>query len=145
MKTFSHWRAVGRAMRWARRQEGVRCSAIVKQGRVEVTWLRGTSADRVTLGGAGTLAHSLVIDLADGRYLEAVRLPAADLLRVLAALELIPADIAYAAERPEAATDGSGVPGQKTRRAVVESNPEPVAVTPLAAILGKLRRAWVSA
>lgn len=110
-----------------------------------MTWLRGTSADRVTLGGAGTLAHSLVIDLADGRYLEAVRLPAADLLRVLAALELIPADIAYAAERPEAATDGSGVPGQKTRRAVVESNPEPVAVTPLAAILGKLRRAWVSA
>jgi hypothetical protein len=98
VKTFAHWRVVGAAMRWARQQEGVERCVFTEDGIVEQTWMRDEQADEVTLGGLGTLAHSLTIDLADGRHLEAVHLPAVDILRVLAALDLIPARLAYAAD-----------------------------------------------
>jgi hypothetical protein len=94
MKTFSGWRAVGRAMRWARQQDGVECRREDEGVWITHIWRSGDPADHVELGGAGTLAYSLTIDLADGRYIEGVHLPAAEILRVLAALDLIPAELA---------------------------------------------------
>lgn len=94
MNTFPGWRSVGRAMRLARRQDGVTVSREDNGTWITHTWRYGDRADHVELGGAGTLAYSLTVDLADGRYLEASRLPAAEILRVLAALGLLPREIA---------------------------------------------------
>jgi hypothetical protein len=86
VKTFSHWRNVGRAMLEARRREGV----TVEPGGA---WRRGDTRVLVTDSRRG-----LIIDLPEGRYLDTGHLDAGQVLRVLAALDLIRADIAYAAD-----------------------------------------------
>jgi hypothetical protein len=86
VKTFANWRNVGLAMLEARRREGV----TVEPGGA---WRRGDARVLVTDSRRG-----LIIDLPEGRYLDTGHLDAGQALRVLAALELIPADIAYAAD-----------------------------------------------
>lgn len=94
MKPFPGWRAAGRAMQWARQQDGVTVERDRDGAWVSRRWRSGDPADHVELGGAGSLAHSLTIDLADGRYIESAHLPAVEVLRVLAALGLIPDELA---------------------------------------------------
>jgi hypothetical protein len=97
MKTFPHWRAMGRAMQWARQQNGV----IVERSRDEgngdrvITWAR--VADYITVAFDGD-TYQIGVDtdsnwLTDGHFESA-----GATLRVLAALDLIPAHLAYAAD-----------------------------------------------
>jgi hypothetical protein len=109
VKLFPHWRNVGRAMLEARRREGVTGPLTAQEnthnwnlveltwthedGRsVEISWRKGEAAVWVDVrrkprrGLPANMAGLVDID------------DAATVLRVLAALELIPADIAYAAD-----------------------------------------------
>lgn len=95
MKTFPHWRSVGRAMFDARRREGVTVTRHPDAWH-GYEWDRG-SADLVSVH-TGQRGCSLMVDLAGGRHLESGGMDATSALRVLAALDLIPADIAYAAD-----------------------------------------------
>ncbi|GIE30131.1 hypothetical protein Ait01nite_031760 [Actinoplanes italicus] len=110
MKTFPHWRAVGRAMLDARRREGVTAPRTVLDNRrgapaVELTWEREDGLTvglwRLRSGRSGPDLGVRYPDRADGTNLFAGMDSiddAGQVLRVLAALELIPADIAYAAD-----------------------------------------------
>lgn len=95
MKIFNHWRAVGRAMLNARRREGVTVTHDSNAWH-GYEWVRNSS-DTVSVH-AGPHGCSLMVDLAGGRHLECGGMDAASVLRVLAALDLVPADIAYAAD-----------------------------------------------
>lgn len=93
MMTFDGWRAVGRAMRWARQQDGV---TVTHDGDAWFghEWDRN-SMDVVRLGGRGNRqGYGVMVSLADGRHVESAGLDAATALRVLAALDLIPAELA---------------------------------------------------
>lgn len=93
MRIFPGWRAVGRAMLDARRREGVTVTRYPDAWH-GYEWDRN-SADTVSVH-TGQRGCSLMVDLAGGRHLEAGGMDAATVLRVLAALELIDARIAYA-------------------------------------------------
>jgi hypothetical protein len=113
VKTFSHWRAVGRAMLDARRREGVTAPrTAVDNGdhestglgltwkradglTVELWWLRiGSNVDV-----AVKYPHEWTESRPYGQFVGVDNASnAATVLRVLAALELIRADIAYAAD-----------------------------------------------
>lgn len=110
MKTFPHWRNVGRAMLDARRREGATAPRVLRDNErdsmhIQLAWTfqdgRTVELWRWRSGDGG-------IDLAvkpapgpgrPGMFAGLDRLgDAATALRVLAALDLIPADIAYAAD-----------------------------------------------
>lgn len=93
MRTFPGWRAVGRAMRDARQQEGVTVTHDPNAWHGH-EWVRN-SADTVSVH-TGPHSCSLMVDLAGGRHLEAGGMDAATVLRVLAALDLIPDHLANA-------------------------------------------------
>jgi hypothetical protein len=94
MKTFPHWRNVGRAMLDARRQEGVTVERVRVPGARYHVWARGDT--KVTVDHT---EHSAGFAFEDpNSQFEQFHADAAEALRVLAALELIPADIAYAAD-----------------------------------------------
>jgi hypothetical protein len=99
VKTFSNWRNVGRAMRWARQQEGViQGPATFGQpfGR-EYVW--GWYADGQTVRVHITWGIGYAVTLHGPRLASITQgVKPAQVLRILAALELIPADIAYAAD-----------------------------------------------
>ncbi|HEX5772222.1 MAG TPA: hypothetical protein VFY11_14780 [Nocardioidaceae bacterium] len=95
MKIFPNWRAVGRAMLDARRREGVTVTRYPDAWH-GYEWDRN-SADTVSVH-TGQRGCSLMVDLAGGRHLEAGGMDAATVLRVLAALDLIPDHLAYAAD-----------------------------------------------
>ncbi|GGN40378.1 hypothetical protein FHR83_007051 [Actinoplanes campanulatus] len=110
MKTFPNWRAVGRAMRWARQQKSVTAPRFVLDNvrdstALELAWKladgREVEVWRWRSGNGGidlTVKHKPVHgkpELYAG--MDGIR-DAAEVLRVLAALDLIPADIAYAAD-----------------------------------------------
>lgn len=101
MKLFPHWRAVGRAMLDARRREGVTVDVTTVTGYyltdvTENRWRSALATVEVRPGEGGTYVDIHRIDYAAVNFWP-VR-DAAEVLRVLAALELIPADIAYAAD-----------------------------------------------
>jgi hypothetical protein len=101
MKTFPHWRAVGRAMLDARRREGVTVDTTTVTGYyfAEVTenrWRSELATVEVRPGEGGTHLDIHRINYAAVNFWP-VR-DAAEVLRVLAALDLTPADIAYAAD-----------------------------------------------
>ncbi|WP_328465472.1 hypothetical protein OHA21_43675 [Actinoplanes sp. NBC_00393] len=92
MKTFPGWRAVGRAMRWARRERAI-FTLITEGARFEETsWRRGGAFAVLTATGGDQL--DLIVNLAHGGQVDMSDLDAAESLRVLAALDLIPADLA---------------------------------------------------
>jgi hypothetical protein len=97
VKTFPHWRNVGRAMRWARRQEGLQGPEIFDRpfGR---RYLWGWFSDGQTVSVNVTWGIGFAVKLRGPRSMELDGRNAAETLRVLAALDLIPADIAYAAD-----------------------------------------------
>jgi hypothetical protein len=102
VKTFSHWRAVGRAMRWARQQPHIQADSTTIVDLAKVTDNRWRS---VPNGTRVVARHAVGYDRTDvevGRKdLDLTFFgvaDAAEVLRVLAALKLIPADIAYAAD-----------------------------------------------
>lgn len=95
MRTFAGWRAVGRAMLDARRREGVTVTHDPDAWHGH-EWVRN-SADTVSVH-TGQRGCSVTVDLAGGRHVESGGMDAATVLRVLAALDLVPADIAYAAD-----------------------------------------------
>ena len=98
MKIFQGWREVGRAMRWARQQDGVD----VKRDRIETTgqllfaWYAGNrTAVYVSFFPASDPAD--VAFEVPGAYISRSTFDdAATALRVLAALDLIPAELAEA-------------------------------------------------
>lgn len=94
MKPFPGWRAVGHAMRWARQQDGV----TVGHSRNEfnervITWWRDT--DMVTIEFDRD-TYQLSIDGDDNWLTDGHFESAGAVLRVLAALDLIPAHLADA-------------------------------------------------
>ena len=91
MRIFPGWRAVGRAMLDARRREGVTVTRDPDAWH-GYEWDRD-SADTVSVH-TGQRGCSLMVDLAGGRHLEAGGMDAATALRVLAALDLIPDQLA---------------------------------------------------
>jgi hypothetical protein len=98
VKTFPGWRAVGRAMRWARQQDGVRQeiehAAVARQHR----WYGpGRDGSIVGVTWGGPLTHDVDIYVAGGGEHELVEPTAAQALRVLAAFDLIPAELAEVA------------------------------------------------
>lgn len=99
MQTFANWRNVGRAMRWARQQEGViQGPAKFDQpfGR-EYVW--GWWADGQTVRVHITWGIGYAVVLRGPRLLRIDQgVDPAGTLRVLAALDLIPAEIANAAD-----------------------------------------------
>jgi hypothetical protein len=97
VKTFPHWRAVGRAMRWARQQEGVTVEPPTRG--IPIRTRRYTGPADV-VASVTTVSGSTWFKTFSGVVGSAHVHPnnAAEALRVLAALELIRADIAYAAD-----------------------------------------------
>jgi hypothetical protein len=98
VKTFAHWRAVGRAMLDARRREGVTVTLKRYQhgyGSYRMFTWNGPDRQRVTVGSVLNDLH--VTAIFGDRHCD-LDADAATVLRVLAALELIHADIAYAAD-----------------------------------------------
>lgn len=110
MNLPDNWRNLGRAMRWARQQEGVTAPRTALDNRrdapaVELTWQR---EDGLTVSLWRLRSNRLLPDLSinfpdrpDGSGkvsgIDGVD-SATEALRVLAALELIPVEIAYAAD-----------------------------------------------
>ncbi|WIM97809.1 hypothetical protein ACTOB_001363 [Actinoplanes oblitus] len=102
MKIFPDWRAVGRAMRWARKQDDVRRSAIRddQTGRlVEIAWDRAAYTDLVAHTWTPDGGPHLYVNLQDGRHVEAEELDALTTLRFLAHLDLIPVELAEPSKR----------------------------------------------
>jgi hypothetical protein len=104
MKTFANWRAVGRAMLEARRRGGVVADAKATVGLAVVIENRWRFLDRAVITMV-TATHAVGYDRTDVEISRRdVKMTfyavsdAAELLRVLAALGLIPAHIAYAAD-----------------------------------------------
>lgn len=98
MKLVPNWRNVGRAMLDARRQDGVTVTLKRYQhgyGSYRMFTWNGPDRQRVTVGSVLNSEHLTAI--AGDRHCD-LDADAATVLRVLAALELIPADIAYAAD-----------------------------------------------
>src|SRR4051812_39596641 len=92
MKTFDGWRAVGRAMRWARRQDGV---TVERVARADVrARIYRSPEDKIVW--VSSLPGSTWFRTYSGRVGSAECTPnaAAEGLRVLAALDLIPAELA---------------------------------------------------
>jgi len=92
MRTFPGWRQVGRVMRWARQQDGV-THTVEPDAWHGHEWDRN-SADIVRAGNRGGTGFGFIVDLADGRVVSTAGLNAAEALGVLAALDLIPAELA---------------------------------------------------
>lgn len=94
MKTFPHWRAVGRVMRWARQQDGVTVKPPTRGAGIRIRVYRDPMGAIVQ---TCTSPGSTWLKTYTGRVGSADVTPntAAEGLRVLAALDLIPADIAY--------------------------------------------------
>jgi hypothetical protein len=93
VKLFANWRNVGRAMLDARRREGVTVNTVSGHK----TW----QADVGTVEARPSSTSGLLVDVYKADYTATNFWPvrdAAEVLRVLAALDLIPADIAYAAD-----------------------------------------------
>lgn len=97
MITFRNWRAVGRAMRWARQQEGVKVKPPTRGILIRSRIYRGP-ADAIVQ--VNTIPGSTWFKTYTGVTASTNVNPenAAEALRVLAALELIPAEIAHAPE-----------------------------------------------
>lgn len=98
MKIFPGWRAVGAAMRWARQQDGVQRSIIVDYGRLRHAAWERNDADFVALSRFGAALPGVTVHLAGGLHLEADGLAPSEALRVLAVLDLIPAELAEVAD-----------------------------------------------
>jgi hypothetical protein len=94
MTTFPHWRNVGRAMRWARQQQGVTVEMPTPKILIRSRVYRGPDDVIVKVN---TLPSSTWFETYTGIVGSAKVNPnnAAEALRVLAALDLIPADLAY--------------------------------------------------
>ena len=90
MKTFPGWREVGRAMRWSRQQDGVQRSTIAERGCLAEARWSDLDAD-LTVLPRGLMRVSVV---ADGAVVTLRRPSATRVLGVLAALDLIPAELA---------------------------------------------------
>lgn len=97
MKTFSHWRNVGRAMLDARRREGVTVERPKRVGMVLIRTYRGPQDAVVQVKHYHQSAWFKTYSGVTGSTSVDPN-SAAEALRVLAALDLIPADIAYAAD-----------------------------------------------
>jgi hypothetical protein len=94
MKTFTGWRAVGRVMWYARKQEDVERTVIGENGRlIEMTW-RGPGHSYVGVVDLGGEAVSLTLASRTGGLVDGDKLTAAEALGVLAALGLIPDELA---------------------------------------------------
>jgi hypothetical protein len=98
MKPFPGWRNVGRAMRWARQQDGVTVAVDDEGFRVvDIRWRRGR--DSVIVQHFPGLDMASVSVKADGSTFHQNNADAVRTLRVLAALKLIPAGLAERDER----------------------------------------------
>lgn len=93
MKTFPGWRNVGRVMRWARQQLGttVERSRDEHSGERVITWSR--ELDYIVIAFDGD-TYQLGIDTEDNWLTDGHFESASAVLRVLAALDLIPAHLA---------------------------------------------------
>lgn len=97
MLTFPGWRAVGRAMRWARQQDGIQGPAAFEWpfGR-EYVW--GWYLDGQTVRVIVTWGIGFSVSLRGPRVVQLEGRDAVETLRVLAALDLIPAELAEVAD-----------------------------------------------
>lgn len=96
MKTFPHWRAVGRAMLDARRR-GFTPERVKAGHWTRFTWDQDGTGVTIYVRPDRPVCQ-FVADFGKGWINRSTFDDAATVLRVLAALELIPADIAYAAD-----------------------------------------------
>jgi hypothetical protein len=100
MKTFANWRSVGRAMLEARRRQGVVVDAKTVVGLAAVTDIRWRFLDRAVITmviathAVGYDRTDVEISRRDAKLTFYGVSDAAEILRVLAALDLIPADLA---------------------------------------------------
>lgn len=92
MKTFTGWRAVGRAMRWARQQDAITYDRTIGDLAIDLRW---TAEGRYVLVELHPGQPCITVDISTGTtYWSGATTDAAELLRVLAALDLIPAELA---------------------------------------------------
>jgi hypothetical protein len=95
MRTFPGWREVGRAMRWARQQDGVTVERLRDDETGRISWLWHGRNGLITADyfPASDPAET-TIETGD-TYIDRARFEdGATALRVLAALDLIPAELA---------------------------------------------------
>jgi hypothetical protein len=97
MRIFPGWRSVGRAMLEARRREGVTVERPKRVGMVSIRTYRGPADAVVQVKHYHQAAWFKTFSGITGATSVDPN-HAAEALRVLAALDLIPADIAYAAD-----------------------------------------------
>lgn len=92
MKTFPGWREVGRAMQWARRQDGIQGPATFDHP-FGMRYVWGWFADGQTVHVVVTWGIGFEVNLRGPRQMSLQGRTAVETLRVLAALSLIRADL----------------------------------------------------
>jgi hypothetical protein len=103
MRTFTGWREVGRAMRWARQQGGVTVDPIKYRWHDDFSRSLEIKIYNV---------HSVVVEVnpEDSTWSAVGAIDAATILRVLAALDLIPAELAEVGSWLDQAVECFGEP-----------------------------------